>query len=292
MLSKIQNLLYSCYGENTGDKIPDIRFQLFLISVKSLMPYEDNIGCFLDRDRYIKETDLLKLYINGHDDCIENYFKNKRPYEGEDSLIEYKIMPIAIANIVWENLIEEVMRTTFFYSLNKRTIINSILTSSALYDYLSDENIDIENINLNAKERLIQFSIKEFFEKHNIILDKMSIIDFEKERIKTITRTEIYSEECILKSKTLQHIINNVSPIEKDYNNDILSSYSAYLLKLRKGTISPEKLKIGDGKIPELKEFLKYNSFSHPLLGKCNIVRRTEKEIILRNKTGLMKVNI
>jgi hypothetical protein len=256
------------------------------------MPYEDNIGCFLDRERYIKETELLKLYINGHDDCIENYFKNKRPYEGEDSLIEYKIMPIAIANIVWENLIEEVMRTTFFYTLNKRTIINSILTSSAVYDYLSDENIDIEDMNLNAKERLIQFSIKEFFEKHNIILDKMSIIDFEKERIKTITRTEIYSEECILKSKTLQHIMNNVSPIEKEYNNEILSSYSAYLLKLRKGTISPEKLKIGDGKIPELKEFLKYSSFSHPLLGKCNIVRRTEKEIILRNKTGLMKVNI
>jgi hypothetical protein len=292
MLSKIQNLLYSCYGENTGDKIPDIRFQLFLISVKSLMPYEDNIGCFLDEERYIKETELLKLYINGHDDCIENYFKNKRPYEGEDSLIEYKIMPIAIANIVWENLIEEVMRTTFFYTFNKNTIINSILMSSAVYDYLSDENIDIENMNLNAKERLIQFSIKEFFEKHNIILDKMSIINFEKQRIKTITRTQIYSEELILKSKTLQHIMNNVSPIEKDYNNEILSNYSAYLLKLRKGTISPEKLKIGDGKIPELKEFLKYSSFSHPLLGKCKIISRTEKEIILRNKTGLMKVNI
>jgi hypothetical protein len=292
MLSKIQNLLYSCYGENTGDKIPDIRFQLFLISVKSLMPYEDNIGCFLERDRYIKETDLLKLYINGHDDCIENYFKNKRPYEGEDSLIEYKIMPIAIANIVWENLVEEVMRTTFFYSLNKRTIINSILISSAVFDYLSDENVDVENMNLNAKERLIQFSIKEFFEKHNILLDKVSIIDFEKERIKAITRTQIYSEELILKSKALQQIMNNVAPIEKEYNDEILSSYSSYLLKLRKGTISPEKLKIGDGKIPELREFLKYSSFSHPLLGKCKIISRTEKEIIMRNKTGLMKVNI
>lgn len=292
MLSKIQNLLYSCYGENTGDKIPDIRFQLFLISVKSLMPYEDNIGCFLDRERYIKETDLLKLYINGHDDCIEHYFKNKRPYEGEDSLIEYKIMPVAIANIVWENLIEEVMRETFFYSLNKSTIINSILISSSVYDYLSDENRDIENMNLNAKERLIQFSIKEFSQKHNILLDKTSIIDFEKERIKTISRTQIFSEECILKSKTLQHIMSNVAPIEKEYNNEILSSYSAYLLKLRKGTISPEKLKIGDGKIPELKEFLKYSSFSHPLLGKCKIISRTEKEIIIRNKTGLMKVNI
>lgn len=292
MLSKILNLLYSCYGVNTGDKIPDIRFQLFLISVKSLMPYEDNIGCFLERDRYIKETDLLKLYINGHDDCIENYFKYKRPYEGEDNLIEYKILPVAIANIVWENLIEEVMRTTFFYSLNKSTIINSILISSAVYDYLSDENIDVENMNLNAKERLIQFSIKEFSEKHNIHLDKMSIIEFEKQRIKTITRTQIYSEELILKSKTLQYIINDVSPEEKEYNDELLSNYSSYLLKLRKGTISPEKLKIGDGKIPELKEFLKYSSFSHPLLGKCKIMSRTEKEIILRNKTGLMKVKI
>lgn len=291
MLSKIQSLLYSCYGENTGDKIPDIKFQLFLISVKSLMPYEDNIGCFLDRDRYIKETDLLKFYINGHDECVDNYFKNNKPYEGEDSLIEYKIMPIAIVNIVWENLIEEVMIETFFYSLNKRTIINSILISSSLYDYLSDENVDVENMNLNAKERLIQFSIKEFAQKHNILLDKMSIIDFEKERIKTIMNT-IYSEECILKFKTLQHIISNVAPIEREYNDEILSSYSAYLLKLRKGTISPEKLKIGDGKIPELKEFLKYSSFSHPLLGKCKIISRTEKEIIIRNKTGLMKVNI
>ncbi len=292
MLSKIQNLLYSCYEENTWDRLPDIRFQLFLISVKSLMPYEDNIGCFLDEDRYLKEIDLFKLYINGHDDCIENYFNKTSLYDGEDRMIEYKIMPIAIANIVWENLMEEVMKMTSFYSLNKSTIIDSILISSAVYDYLSDENIDVENMNLNAKERIIKFSIKEFAEKHNIHLDKMNIIDFEKERIKTITRTQPYSEECILKSKTLQHIINNVSPEEKEYNDEILSNYSAYLLKLRKGTINPEKLKIVDGKIPELKEFLKYSSFSHPLLGKCKIVRRTEKEIILRNKTGLMKVNI
>lgn len=292
MLSKIQNLLYSCYEDITWDRLPDIRFQLFLISVKCLMPYEDNIGCYLDKDRYIKEIDLFKLYINGHDDCIENYFNNKTPCDGEDGLIEYKIMPIAISNTVWENLMEEVMKMTSFYSINKSTIINSILISSAVYDYLSDENIDIENMNLNAKERIIQFSIKEFAQRHNINLDKMSIIDFEKERIKTITKAHLYSEECILKSKTLQNIINNVSPEEKEYNDEILSNYSAYLLKLRKGTISPEKLKIGDGKIPELKEFLKYSSFSHPLLGKCKIVRRTEKEIILRNKTGIMKVNI
>lgn len=292
MLSKIQNLLYSCYGENTVDKIPDVGFQLFLISVKSLMPYEDNIGCSFDEDRYIKEMELFKYYINGHDNCIENYFKNKRPYDGEDSLIEYKILPATMANTVWENLIEEVMRTTAFYSVSKRTIIDSILISSAVYDYLSDENKDVENMNQNAKERLIQFSIKEFTEKHNMHLDKMSIIDFEKERIKTISRTQMYSDECILKFKTLKHIFKTAPSEEASYNDELLSSYSAYLLKLRKGTINPEKLKTVDGKIPELREFLKYSSFSHPLLGKCKIINRTEKEIILRNKTGLMKVKI
>jgi hypothetical protein len=230
--------------------------------------------------------------MNGHDVCIDNYFINKRPYDGEDKLIEYKILPASIANTLWENLIEEVMRQTAFYTSSKKTIIDSILISSSVYDYLSEDNIDADNMNQNAKERLIQFSIKEFAEKQEIHLDKMNLIDFEKERIRTISGTRLYSDECILKFKTIHHIMNIASLEGKEYNDELISSYSAYLLKLRKGTINPDKLKTVEGKVPELKEFLKYSSFSHPLLGKCKVISRNEKEIILRNKTGLMKVNI
>ena len=292
MLSKIQNLLYSCYEENTTDKLPDIKFQLFLISVKSLMPYEDKIGCSFDLTRYKKEIDLLSLYKNGQDDSLDYYFKNKKPWDGEDILLEYKILPAAISNTVWENLIEEVMKTAAFFSVNKNTFLNAILVSSAIYDYLNDESIDFDNMNLKARERVIQFSIKEFSENNNINLNKNQIIEFEKERIKTISKIQLYSEDYILKFKSLQHIFSKVPFVKEDYNDELLSNYASYLMKLRKGTINPEKLRITETRIPELKEFFKSPVFSHPLIGRCKIVKKTEKEVILKNKTGLMKVNI
>lgn len=42
MEDRINNLLSSCY-----DNRDTIEFQLFLISVKCLIPYENNIGCLL-----------------------------------------------------------------------------------------------------------------------------------------------------------------------------------------------------------------------------------------------------
>lgn len=47
MEDRINNLLSSCY-----DNRDTIEFQLFLISVKCLIPYENNIGCLFDTDRY------------------------------------------------------------------------------------------------------------------------------------------------------------------------------------------------------------------------------------------------
>jgi len=290
MLSKIYNLLNNCYEINS-DKIPNIEFQLFLITVKSLLPYEDNIGCMFDTGRYEKEIELFALYKNGHDDTIEYYLNNKKPSSDEDKLLEYKIMPIAIANTVWENLINETMKAVTFSSINKSTVLNTILLSSAIFEYYNGDQIDLENINKNTKERIIQFSIKEFLEKSHIDLEKNHYIDFERERIKILSKTELFSEDYILKFKSLKHIFINETKSEEQ-DNETISNYSSYLYKLRKGTINPEKLKITNEKIPELMEFFKSTIFSHPLLGKCKIVKRTEKEVILRNKSGLMKVNI
>lgn len=290
MLSKIYNLLKNCY-ENDNDKIPNIEFQLFLITVKSLMPYEDNIGCMFDVSRYKKEIELFALYKNGNDDTIEYYLENKKPSSDEDKLLEYKILPIAISNTIWENLINETIKVVTFYSINKITVLNTILLSSAIFEYINDEQVDLENINKKTKERIIQFSIKDFLENNHIELGKDHYIEFERERIKILSKPELFSEDFILKFKSLKHIFNNETKSEEQVNETI-SNYSSYLFKLRKGTIDPEKLKISKEKIPDFKEFLKNPVFSHPLLGKCKIVKRTEKEVILRNKSGLMKVNI
>jgi len=300
MLSKIYNLLEFSYENNNADKIPDIKFQLFLITVKSLLPYEDNIGCMFDKNRYEKEIELFSLYKNGNDDVIEYYLENKKLSEDEDKLLEYKILPIIITNTIWENLINEVMKAVTFYSINKGTILNAILLSSVVYEYFDNENLDYENISQKTKDRLIQFSIKELFENNNIEFEKNHYIEFERERIKILSKSDLFTEDNINKYKSLMHIFENESKTKFEeqteetikQENSILSNYASYLLKLRKGTINPEKLKINQRKIPELKEFLKSSVFSHPLLGKCKVVKRTEKEVILRNKSGLMKVNI
>lgn len=299
MLSKIYRLLEFSYENNNADKIPQMNFQVFLIAVKSLMPYEDNIGCMFDKSRHEKEIELFSLYKNGHDDIIEYYLKNKKPSEDEDKLLEYKVLPIIIANTIWENLIIEVMKAVTFYSINKKTIINAILLSSIVYEYLDDDNLDYENIIKRTKDRLIQFSIKELLENNKIELEKKHYIEFERERIKTLSQSDLITDENVKKFRSVMHIFNYQVKVEDEVakeiveqDNSILANYASYLQKLRKGTINPEKLKINLEKIPEFKEFLKSPVFNHPLLGKCKVVKKTEKEVILRNKSGLIKVNI
>lgn len=296
MLSKIYTLLNYCYEDNAGDKIPDIKLQLFLIAAKSLMPYEDNIGCLFDVTRYEKEIELFKCYKNGHDYNLEYYFERNKQSENEDELLEFKIIPVIITNTQWENLINEALIAATFCSTNKNTMLITILISSVINEYLNEENLDIENINEVTKQRLINFSLKDFFNNNNIQLNKSDLIEFEKERIKMLSKNELITDELKKKFKSLNYIYNEGTREKKEITEitceTVLSSFSSYLYKLRKGVISPEKLKIQPCNVPELKEFLKYSAFTHPLLGKCKVLKREEKEVILKNKTGLIKVNI
>ncbi|MGD9570059.1 MAG: hypothetical protein AB7V48_17410 [Sedimentibacter sp.] len=290
MLSRIYGLLNYCYKDNSGDKLPDIELQLFLIAVKCLMPSENEVGCYFDVERYKKEIELFKCYKNGLDETLEYYIENKKPSEKYDNLLEYKIIPIITANTQWDILLNEALRTSMFYSLNKNTILNTILISSAINGYL---NANLENINEITKERLINFSLKDFLKSNNIIMNKNSLIEFEKERIKLLTQSKLINDELISEFKSLHYVYNEIKNENMEATNEtVLCSFSSYLFKLRKGIINPEKLKISTDNVPEIKEFLKYTTFSHPLLGRCKVIKRGEKEVILKNKSGLIKVNI
>lgn len=293
MLSKIYGLLKYCYKDNGADEIPEIETQLFLIAVKSLLPYEDKIGCMFDIARYEKEIELFKFYKNGHDDNLEYYFLNKKPSEKEDRLLEFKIIPIIIANTQWDNLIDETLKAAAFYSVNKNTILDTILISSAINEYLSAGDVGTENINEITRERLINFSFKEFLNNNNIQINKNSLIEFEKERVKMLSGDEVICDDLKNKFESLHYIYSDRNADNSEISSEtVLSNFSLYLSKLRKGIIDPEKLKIPQIDIPEFKQFLKYQAFSHPLLGRCKVLKRGEKEVILRNKSGLMKVNI
>ena len=271
------------------DDIQKIDFQLFLITVKCLIPYDDKIGCLFDKDRYKKEIELFSSYMNGNDETIDYWLRNKEASNLDDNLLEYKIIPLALSNTVWENLTDELIKVVLFYTINKNAILNALLISSAVFDFMTGS--DIDSIEAAARERLINFSVKEFLIKNQINADKNYIIDFEKERIKMIAKPILFDNNFINGFKVLNYIFEKSPEHLTENNSDIIDSFSVYLYKLRKGLISPEKLIIPD-KIPEIKECLKYSTFSHPLLGRCKVIKRTEKEAIVRNKLGLMRIKI
>jgi len=284
MQYKINKMLNFCF-----DDIQKIDFQLFLITVKCLIPYDDKIGCLFDKDRYKKEIELFASYMNANDELIDYWLQNKEASNLEDNLLEYKIIPLALSNTVWENLTDELLKAVLFYTINKNTILNALLISSAVFDFMIGS--DIESIEEAAKERLINFSVKEFLLKNQINADKNYIIGFEKERIKMIAKPILFDNNFVNRLKVLNYIFEKSPEYFTENNSDIINSFSVYLYKLRKGLISPEKLKIPD-KIPDIKECLKYSTFSHPLLGRCKVIKKTEKEAIVRNKSGLMRIRI
>jgi hypothetical protein len=284
MQYKINKMLNFCF-----DDIQKIDFQLFLITVKCLIPYDDKIGCLFDKDRYKKEIELFSSYMNGNDETIDYWLRNKEASNLDDNLLEYKIIPLALSNTVWENLTDELIKVVLFYTINKNAILNALLISSAVFDFMTGS--DIDSIEAAARERLINFSVKEFLIKNQINADKNYIIDFEKERIKMIAKPILFDNNFINGFKVLNYIFEKSPEHLTENNSDIIDSFSVYLYKLRKGLISPEKLIIPD-KIPEIKECLKYSTFSHPLLGRCKVIKKTEKEAIVRNKLGLMRIRI
>lgn len=301
MLSKINQLLYHCYKDSIIDIFSNIEFQLFIISTKTLIPYEKKIGCMFDVNRYKNELDLLYYYKNGSDTLLENYFINKKPSTIEDELLEYRILPIIIANSEFTLLIQEVLKMIIFYSYNKDNILNGIILSSIVYEYINKDDLNLDEIKEKTKERLIEFSLKDFFE-HNYAkkINKNYMISFEKQRISLLLNDNYYNLDMLMKYKSFQYIFNekedlqNVNLVNKE-NLHILNNFAQYVFKLRKGIVDPEKLhilNIDEDKNLSFKEYFKNSSFVHPLIGKCMVIKRNKKEIILKNKIGLLKVRI
>lgn len=295
MLSKIHSLLNYCYEDSISEKFAGIKFQLFLLSTKSLVPFENKIGCGLDINRYEREMEVFRYYKNGNDETISYYFDNSKPSKIEDALLEYKILPIAISNTDWEILIDEVLKIVLLYTYNKNTILSAIILSSVIYEYFYSEILDIDLVTSKTKDRLIGFSLKDLYlNKNNMQINKEVIIEFEKERVKLLLRNNLLCETDILKFKSLQHIINKCMSckiVDKD-NEVVLNNFAVYIQKLRNGTVNPEKLKFSQESLIDFKKYLSNSSFVHPLLGKCILLKKESSQIILKNKLGLLKVNI
>ncbi len=296
MEQRIFELLNYCYSDSLTEETGKLNYQLFIMSLKSMLPFESKIGCKFDEVRYSDEVKTLRYYLNGNDELVINKIKQNKPLTKSDVLIEYKIVPIVIANTYWENIINEALKCVVFYTYSKDSILEAIVLSSVLHEYIEGSSLDIEYLHDVTKKRIIEFSIKDFYKDNfNISVKNNYIISFEKERISYLIKDNIFDIPSIANKKLINYILNNnhresLQSVITDSNKAYLLNFSSYLYKLRKGILDPNKIKYNSSDNTDLKIHLEKESFNHPILGKCLVIKRTENGAIVKTKIGNINV--
>ncbi len=297
MEQRVFELLNYCYSDSLTEETGKLNYQLFIMSLKSMLPFESKIGCKFDEVRYSDEVKTLRYYLNGNDELVINKIKQNKPLTKSDVLIEYKIVPIVIANTYWENIINEALKCVVFYTYSKDSILEAIVLSSVLHEYIEGSSLDIDYLHDITKKRIIEFSIKDFYKDNFDILVKNNyIISFEKERISYLIKDNIFDIPSIANKKLINYILNNnhreslQSALITDSNKAYLLNFSSYLYKLRKGILDPNKIKYNSSDNTDFKIHLEKESFNHPILGKCLVIKRTENGAIVKTKIGNINV--
>lgn len=295
MEEKIKKLLYYCLANDSKQEYFGIKAQLFIIAMKSLMPFENKVGCGVFYSRIEKELELLNYYANNDKEKVYHYLGRKFSYNIQDDFTECSILSLALSNTDWNIIVEEVIKDIMYYGFDEDNIVSSIVLSRIVFEYIND-NFDEEKLIQRIKESIITFSYKDLVLKNfNKKIDAKSLIRIERNKIYYLENLEKYFHNrniSFQRSKIFEHIIlREYDENINEGNKKIIDNFASYIEKLRKGKISPEKLKIDLNKIRPFKVYLSNKPFNHPLLGKCMIVSRNlENQIIIKTKTGLIKV--
>jgi len=144
-----------------------------------------------------------------------------------------------------------------------------------------------------TRKRIIEFSIKQFYEDNfNILVKNNYVINFEKARISYLMHNSIFEMPKIENSKVSKYILTKEKSayVVSDSNKSFLVNFSSYLFKLRKGILDPDKLRYKYNDKADLKIHVENESFLHPVLGKCTVIRRNQNETIVKTKIGNIKV--
>lgn len=295
MENKIKKLLYYCLANDLKERLFGVNAQLFIITMKSLMPFENKIGCGINYYRNEKELELLNYYANNNEKMDYSYLDRNFTCNIKDEFTECSILALGLSNTNWNIIIDEVLKNIIYYKVDDNNIISSIVLSRIVFEYINDD-LDEDKLLQSIKESIINFSFKDFIIRNsNKKLDTKKIIEIERNKIYYLENIEKHfkNENVIFqKSRIFEYIIlgRNEEILNKD-NKRIIDNFASYIMKLRKGKISPEKLYIDTNKIRPLETYLINKTFNHPLLGKCMVISKNiENEILIKTKTGLIKV--
>lgn len=286
--------------------------QLAVVTIKSLMPMENEEGVGIDQNRFLEELRLWKYYNNGSNQALIKAIDLTSAddyWTVSDNSIISRIIPIVIANQKEEAAEEEVIKNILFTTGELENLFESVLILHLLLILIS--NRKSEDIISILKDKIIKFSQTQYLEKYrhnyrNVKFPKNFQIEFEREKINALNalngaEVKKYNnlKDCLSvlegyeTSSLMGKILYNYLYNEDVYHNipKFYLNLGEYILNLRKSRIEPEKLKIDKYILPDIFSFEEGEVFYHSLLKNCKVIEKAIEEnkkiVTVQTKTGI-----
>ncbi|WP_427338439.1 hypothetical protein [Caloranaerobacter sp. DY30410] len=301
--------------------------ELFIITVKSLIPSMNVEGTIVEYTRFKEEIKLWISYRHGSNKPLinsVNKFDDKTYWIEIDDSVYARIFPIVAANTQWDVILSEVIKNILFTTGNIFILQKCIILSKILYLILNGQK-DYDKIISSLKEEIIRLSQKELISKYNkyyradiATFPGNFVIDFEKTRIELLNlfNGKSINNNFYILGKVLDilrgdikefsqiHynfflygilglIVQNNSELIEYKDKNFIQSLAGYLLRLRKSRINPESLYIKNYYMPDVFKYNVQEEFNHSLLNKCKVVNKEETEKLfityIKTKAGIYR---
>lgn len=279
--------------------------QLTILTIKSLLPMEDEVGNEVDYKRFEEELKLWKEYCIGEDISLLNTLEalDKDDYFNYlDETFYTRLLPIVASNNDFKLIEEELIKNILYFSGNLQNLFEWLIIGLIVYLLINKDKDIIDRL----KEYIINFSQLEFIDKYKGYfsvevedIPKNFKISFEKEKIGLLN---ILNGICSSRYTYLNDLLsildgdepstpigriiyNSCNDTSLDKVDAFYISMSKYLMKLRKGRIDIEDLKIKEYILPDIFSFKEGDMFYHSLLNHSKVIK---KEVRAKGLTSLI----
>lgn len=294
----LEDLVLSVFKEdiNTNNKNTYIS-QLTTLTIKSLLPMEDEVGSKIDYKRFGEELILWKEYCIGENISLLNALNDldKEDYfDYFDETFYTRLLPIVVSNSDFKIVEEELVKNVLYFSGNLQNLFEWLIIGLIIYLLINS----YKDIVGRLKEYIINFSQRSFIDKYKgcFLVEVEDApndfrISFEKEKICLLNMLNGIHSSKYINLKDLLSILEGEDPNTPIgrivYNscgdidlNDVgpfYMSISKYLLKLRKGRIDRDDLKIKEYVLPDIFDFDEGDVFYHSLLNHSKVIKKEVK---------------
>ncbi len=290
-------------GENANENIA----QIAVLTIKALIPSENEVGNRIDYRRFYEELKLWKYYRRGENQSLLNilgeidedvYFKSK------DDTLYSRIVPIVLANVDFDIIEDELIRNIIYSNGNIEVLLEWLLIGKTIYLLIEGQ----ENILDILKGYAIGISQRKLLENYRdmfrVDIDRYPgnyVVEFERKRIGIINiLNEIHIDGYdmlkdilgVLKGDTWNSVFGNIiynciNNGNVDYKLDNFHrNMSEYVLRLRRGRIDPKDLKIEEYILPDIFNFKEGEMFFHSLLKNSKIIKKEIRDNTLVSLVG------